>query len=111
MHMRKIFTLFLILQVAFAIAQKTNGAVKKNGYIKKKDPATNKLVYEGEFKNDVPVGKFKYYYPNDSVRAIMHFRTGGKVAYAWLFHMSGKRMAEGKYINRETKDSVWTYYD
>ncbi|MDI1356380.1 MAG: hypothetical protein PSX36_15800 [bacterium] len=82
----------------------------KQGYWKKKDDA-NKLVYEGEFKDDKPVGKFKYYYPNDSVRAIMQFKDGGKIAYAKLFHPSGKRMAEGKYINKEIKDSVWTYYD
>jgi antitoxin component YwqK of YwqJK toxin-antitoxin module len=82
----------------------------KNGYVKKTDEKTNKLVYEGEFKNDKPVGKFKYYYPNDSVRAIMNFREGGKIAYAKLFHINGKRMAEGKYIN-EIKDSVWLYYD
>ena len=111
MRMKKIFTLFIILLVSFSFAQKKDGPGKKNGYIKKKDPVTSKLIYEGEFKDDVPVGRFKYYYPNDSVRAIMHFRNGGKVAYAWLFHMTGKRMAEGKYVNREIKDSVWTYYD
>lgn len=82
----------------------------KNGYIKKKDEKTNKLIYEGEFKNDKPVGKFKYYYPNDSVKAIMDFREGGKIAYARLYHSGGKRMAEGKYIN-EIKDSIWLYYD
>lgn len=82
----------------------------KNGYIKKKDEKTDKLIYEGEFKNDKPVGKFKYYYPNDSVKAIMNFREGGKIAYAKLFHPGGKRMAEGKYIN-EIKDSTWLYYD
>jgi antitoxin component YwqK of YwqJK toxin-antitoxin module len=111
MHMRKFFAFTLVLFAAITFAQKTDAGGKKNGYIKKKDPATNKLVYEGEFKNDIPVGRFKYYYPNDSARAIMHFRTGGKIAYAWLYHPTGKRMAEGKYINRETKDSVWTYYD
>ncbi len=82
----------------------------KNGYIKKKDEKTNKLIYEGEFKNDKPQGKFKYYYPNDSIQAIMNFKEDGKIAYAKLFHPNGKRMAEGKYI-KEIKDSIWLYYD
>jgi antitoxin component YwqK of YwqJK toxin-antitoxin module len=91
-------------------AQVTDEYGRKQGYWKKKDEKTNKLVYEGEFKDNKPVGKFKYYYPNDSVQAIMNFREGGKTAYAKLFHPTGKRMAEGKYIN-EIKDSVWIFYD
>jgi antitoxin component YwqK of YwqJK toxin-antitoxin module len=109
--MRKIFSGLLIFLAIAGMAQKTDPRSRKNGYVKKTDPKTNKVVYEGEFKNDVPVGRFKYYYPNDSVRAIMHFRSGGKAAYAWLFYMTGKRMAEGKYSNKDVKDSVWTYYD
>ncbi|MBL7933401.1 MAG: toxin-antitoxin system YwqK family antitoxin [Bacteroidia bacterium] len=90
--------------------QTTDANGKKQGYWKKRDDK-NHLLYEGEFKDDKPVGKFKYYYPNDSVRAIMTFKDEGRSAYARLFHMNGKRMAEGKYINKEIKDSVWTYYD
>jgi len=63
------------------------------------------------FRDDQPVGKFKYYYPSDSVKAIMNFKADGKGAYVKLFHMNGKRMAEGKYSTKETKDSTWTYYD
>jgi antitoxin component YwqK of YwqJK toxin-antitoxin module len=103
--------LFLFYWSALSFAQPTDANGKKQGYVKKKDE-NNKVVYEGEFKDDKPVGKFKYYYPNDTaVRAIMSFKDGGKTAYAWLFHMNGKRMGEGKYVNKEIKDSVWTYYD
>lgn len=91
-------------------AQTTDAAGRKQGYWKKKD-ASNKLVYEGEFKDDKPVGKFKYYYPNDSIKAIMHFRNGGASALAYLFHANGKRMAIGKYVGKETKDSTWIYFD
>jgi antitoxin component YwqK of YwqJK toxin-antitoxin module len=90
--------------------QTVDASGKKQGYWKKKDDA-GKLMYEGEFKNDVPVGKFKYYYPNDSLKATMSFRKDGKSSYARMFHGNGKRMAEGKYVGREMKDSVWTYYD
>jgi antitoxin component YwqK of YwqJK toxin-antitoxin module len=109
--MQKILSVFLLLSGSLLFAQTTDASGKKQGYWKKKDEKTGKLIYEGEFKDDKPVGKFKYYYPNDSVRAIMYFKDGGKSAYTKLFHMGGKRMAEGRYINKEVKDSVWTYYD
>lgn len=108
--MRYLAFLLFIIQLSLASAQTTDSKGQKQGYWEKKD-ANNKRVYEGEFKDDKPVGKFKYYYPNDSLRAIMQFKDGGNIAYAKLFHPNGKRMAEGKYINRETKDSIWTYYD
>lgn len=91
-------------------AQTTDAQGRKQGYWKKTDEKTNKLVYEGLFKDDKPQGTFKYYYPNDTVRAIMKFRQDGKIAYSTLFHPGGKKMAVGKYVN-EIKDSVWIYYD
>lgn len=108
--MRKLLSFIFILSFIFVSAQTTDSKGKKQGYWKKTDEK-NKLVYEGMFKDNQPVGKFKYYYPNDSVRAIMNFRADGKGAYAKLFHMTGKRMGEGKYSAMEIKDSVWTYYD
>ena len=104
--------LIFILCFAFMAdkSQTTDASGKKQGYWKKTDPKTKKIIYEGEFKDDKPIGKFKYYYPNDSVQAIMNFKDGGKVAYAKLFYPTGKRMGEGKYI-KEIKDSVWFFYD
>lgn len=107
---KAVFIFFTIHSLAFT-AQTIDASGKKQGYWKKKDDKTNKLIYEGQFKDDKPVGKFKYYYPNDSVRAVMLFRNDGKSSFVRLFHMSGKRMAEGNYIGKETKDSTWTYYD
>ncbi len=106
----QILTILLSFSILLVRAQTTDASGKKQGYWKKKDEKTNKLIYEGEFKDDKPVGKFKYYYANDSLQAIMNFRDNGKVAYAKLFHPTGKRMAEGKYIN-EIKDSIWLFYD
>ncbi len=108
--MKKLFTILFAFACLINNAQTTDASGKKQGYWKKVDEKTKKLLYEGTFKDDKPVGKFKYYYANDSVQAIMNFREGGKVATAKLFHPTGKRMAEGKYI-KEIKDSVWHFYD
>lgn len=111
-RMRKFLCILFLVSGCLAIAQTKDAEGRKQGYWKKKDERTNKLIYEGEFKDDKPVGRFKYYYPNDTaVRAIMHFKKGGESAYVKLFHQNGKRMAEGKYVGKEIKDSVWVYYD
>lgn len=107
LSMRQLLTTLLVLNILLLAAQPV---APKQGYVKKTGP-DGKRLYEGEFKDDKPVGRFKYYYPNDSVRAIMDFRNGGTASFARLFHMNGKRMAIGKYINKETKDSTWTYFD
>jgi antitoxin component YwqK of YwqJK toxin-antitoxin module len=108
--MRRFFVFLILFLCLFSGAQTIDEKGRKQGYWKKKD-ADNKLVYEGEFKNDKPVGRFKYYYANDSVRAVMYFKNEGKIAYAKLFHANGKRMAEGKYVGSEVKDSAWLFYD
>jgi len=107
---RAILSLSALLICVISFAQSTDAAGRKQGYWKKKD-ASGKLVYEGLFKDDKPVGKFKYYYPNDSVKAILNFKDNGAYAYAQLFHTNGKRMAVGKYIHKEIKDSLWSYFD
>ncbi|MGZ3884438.1 MAG: toxin-antitoxin system YwqK family antitoxin [Bacteroidia bacterium] len=89
----------------------TDAQGRKQGHWKKLDDKTNKPVYEGNFKDGRPDGVFKYYYPHDSVQAILNFKQGGKYAYAKLFHPNGKLMATGKYVGESVKDSIWTYYD
>jgi antitoxin component YwqK of YwqJK toxin-antitoxin module len=105
---RVILSLCALLMCAGISAQTTDASGRKQGYWKKKDPS-GKLLYEGEFKDNKPVGKFKYYYPNDSVKAILNFKNNG--TYAQLFHMNGKKMAQGKYVGAEIKDSLWSYFD
>ena len=110
MHKYIFFIFSLMISVISYAQTQTDAAGKKQGYWKKMDDKTKKLIYEGLFKDDKPQGVFKYYYPHDTIKAIMNFKQDGKYAYSTLFHSTGKKMAFGKYIG-EDKDSVWTYYD
>lgn len=112
MIMKKAYILFIFCFLFNSLfSQTTDAQGRKQGYWKKKDEKTDKLIYEGMFKDDKPQGIFKYYYPFDTVKAIIDFKQDGKFAYAKLFHPTGKIMAKGKYLGESIKDSVWLYYD
>ena len=108
--LKQLFIIIFFLLSMISQAQTTDEQGRKQGYWKKKDTKTDKLLYEGLFKDDKPMGVIKYYGINDSVKAKMNFVKEGKVAYATLYHLTGKLMAIGKYIT-EIKDSIWHYYD
>lgn len=114
--MKKITLFILVSFLSFAAkAQKkdtlnvTDKAGKKQGHWIKKD-SLNKLVYDGQFKDDVPYGQFKYYYPGGEVKAIINFSNKGQTRRAKMYFKNGKLMSQGKY-NGEKRDSVWVYYN
>lgn len=84
---------------------------KKQGSWKKYFPSTSILDYEGSFKDDIPVGEFKYYFKNGKIKAKMVFKDNGKVSYSTIFYENETNypLASGKYINK-LKDSVWNYW-
>ncbi len=82
---------------------------RKQGHWIKYDQNKNKL-YDGNFKDDVPEGKFVYYMPTGMPWAITIFSQKGKVGYTQHLNNEGKITGEGKYINQQ-KDSLWKFYD
>lgn len=110
--MKNYLLVFFVFSAVVLDAQTIDASGKKQGYWKKKDEKTGKLLYEGEFKDNKPVGTFKHYYSGDTAKkAVTYYKDGGKIAYTSLYHQrTGKIMAKGKYIN-ELKDSVWNFYD
>ncbi|MCF8230207.1 MAG: toxin-antitoxin system YwqK family antitoxin [Bacteroidales bacterium] len=67
------------------------------------------LKYTGQFRDGVPYGTFKYYYPGRKIKAISEFSQNGKVTHTTLFHKNGFKMAAGKYVDQK-RDSVWNLY-
>ncbi|MHC1707656.1 MAG: toxin-antitoxin system YwqK family antitoxin [Bacteroidales bacterium] len=81
---------------------------RKQGFWKKIESGTVK--YEGTFKDDKPVGQFKYYYPGGKVKAITYFTNNGDKGRSTAYHKNGMKMAAGNYLGEE-KDSLWLYYN
>jgi len=71
---------------------------------------TTDVKYQGEFKNDIPVGKFIFFYENGKVRAKNTYQNNGKDSYVSMYHENGKLMSMGKYVD-EKRDSIWVFLD
>lgn len=71
---------------------------------------TKNVKYRGDFINDIPVGKFIFFYENGKVKAKNTYLNKGKDSYVSMYHENGKLMSMGKYVN-EQKDSVWVFLD
>jgi antitoxin component YwqK of YwqJK toxin-antitoxin module len=104
-----ILTTLLLPIVLFA--QDNINVVDKNG--KKQGPwkkyESGKLVYEGQFKDDVPYGTFKYYHTNGKLKSETEFVQGVHKVRTVMYHENGHKASEGAYID-QLKDGEWRYY-
>jgi len=115
MKFQFIILVYLFLCVIKLDAQKTINVTdvkgSKQGIWVKLNPKTNKVIYKGQFKDNKPIGIFKYYFDEiDTIKTIIEFRKDGKSAFATIYHLNSFIKAKGKYVN-EKKDSVWSFYD
>lgn len=105
--------IFTILFVGMFFAQdmnKTDSKGRKQGKWIKYYEGTNNKRYVGQFVDDIPTGKFTYYYDTGEPSAVSVFSENGIVTRTKTYHKNGNLMATGKYINHE-KDSVWWYFN
>jgi antitoxin component YwqK of YwqJK toxin-antitoxin module len=67
-------------------------------------------IYSGTFINDLPTGKFIYYYPNGKIKSITLFYSKSNQAFTQFYNTEGRKISQGKVIGNE-KDSTWVFYD
>ena len=113
MNVRLFFVIVTTALSTFTSAQdapnKTDAMGKKQGHWIKLDD-NRKKIYEGNFIDNVPVGKFIYFYDTGIPWSETVFSQNGKVAHTKMFDAGGKITGEGKYVN-EKKDSLWKFYN
>lgn len=108
--MKTTILLFCLLFTFVLSAQnKIDANGKKQGPWKKNHPNSSALQYEGQFKDDKPIGTFVYYYPSKSKQAIIIHEPNSNKSTATFFHESGVILSKGNYLNMK-KDSVWCNY-
>ncbi len=101
------FSVTVICQTGSGI-NKTDEQGRKQGHWMKKYPHGT-IQYEGEFKDDHPVGEFKRYYENSKLKSALIYSSDGNEADATIFHPNGFISSKGKYIN-QLKEGTWKFY-
>lgn len=80
----------------------------KQGYWKKYYP-NGKLMYQGFFEDDRPVGEMKRYFKSGNLKAILIFNEKSDYSSAKIYYEDGALASEGFYAGSK-KDSIWKYY-
>lgn len=95
--------------VSFSQLNQIDANGKKQGEWMKTFHDSNDIRYKGQFKDDKPVGKFVYYYPEGQVRSIITHDDNSNRSEAFFYHPTKELLAHGIYRGDE-KDSVWTHF-
>lgn len=87
---------------------KTDQQGRKQGHWIKRYPNTN-IMYDGIFKDDHPVGEFKRYFENNTIKSLLKYSDDGKVASTIIYHPNGYISSSGTYVN-QLKDGKWQFF-
>uniref|UniRef100_UPI00321787E7 toxin-antitoxin system YwqK family antitoxin n=1 Tax=uncultured Draconibacterium sp. TaxID=1573823 RepID=UPI00321787E7 len=105
--MRIILLLLLFIPTSvFSQINQTDANGLRQGKWEKKQ-VNGRPIYEGEFKDDKPVGEWKRYHPGGQVKAVIIYN--GDTAQTQLFDVWRKKVAEGNYVNQK-KEGIWKIY-
>ncbi len=110
--MKKIKLLLFILLPIFVFSQGTINQTDSNGLRQgswKKTYSNGKLRYEGQFKDNKPVGEWNRFYKNGKKQAVISYSEKSDSASAQLFDSNGKFIAAGIFLN-EKKEGLWKFY-
>jgi len=112
---QKIIIIASLLTISIYISGQTETGInftdsqgRKQGHWIKKYDGDN-IMYEGYFKNDHPVGEFKRYNENNSLKSILIYSEDGRTANATIYHPNGKISSRGLYID-QMKEGKWQFF-
>ncbi len=100
-------TQMLSSQVADTI-NRTDSSGMKQGYWRVDYP-NGRPLYKGYFVNDRPVGEFRRFYEDGTLRALMNHLENGRDAEATFFHPNGNIAAKGLYVNQK-REGTWRLF-
>jgi len=109
--MRLIFFLVFMGVLASPVhaQNKKDSKGRKQGVWEKNYPDGKTRLYTGQFKDDQPVGEFRYYFESGKIKSIVQHETRER-SYAWFYFENEQLMSEGQYVNQK-KDSVWRNFN
>jgi antitoxin component YwqK of YwqJK toxin-antitoxin module len=85
----------------------TDKGMKQGHWIKKYPHGV--VMYDGYFKDDHPVGEFRRYYENSTIKSVLTYSADGKEADAILYHPNGQIASKGKFRD-QLKEGKWLFF-
>jgi antitoxin component YwqK of YwqJK toxin-antitoxin module len=114
MNVKIMIITFLLTISAIATCQ-TEGEInkfdqqgRKQGHWIKRYPNGN-IMYNGIFNEGHPIGEFKRYSEDNTLKSVLNYSTDGKEATAILYHPNGNISSEGTFINQK-KEGKWRFF-
>lgn len=108
----KEFLLIILMLPLLAVSQEmtnqTDQVGLKQGRWIRKYP-NGKVMYEGTFRDDKPVGEWKRFHESGALKAVMQYQHSSDSVNAVLYDINGKTIAEGRYV-AERKTGLWKQY-
>jgi antitoxin component YwqK of YwqJK toxin-antitoxin module len=103
-----VLTLLAMMPLLLPAQNLTDVEGRKQGPWVKKYP-NGKIMYEGTFRNDTPVGLFKRYNEEGILISELTYGDGNDETAAVFFHPDGTKAAEGIYMAR-MKEGLWRFW-
>ena len=101
-----LFILFPLLSLSQINQTDVNGM--RQGLWQKRQP-NGRLIYEGHFKDDRPVGEWKRYHNGGQIKAILQYRENSDSADTRMYDEFGDKVAEGVFLDQK-KVGNWVYF-
>ncbi len=103
-----IATLFVLVPCLLQSQNLIDSTGKKQGpWVK--NYTNGKIMYEGTFKDDKPVGLFKRYNEKGILQSEMTYADKKDEAQVVFFHPDGQKAGEGTYVARK-KEGLWKFF-
>lgn len=111
--MHRIFLMVIISLIPFAASsQDTLNVTDPSGFRQgrwKKIDAEGHLLYEGQFRDNLPVGTFRYFYPTGEIKTVLVYTDTSMTAAVTSYFRNSRKMAAGWYKD-EKKEGLWQFY-
>lgn len=111
----KTFLITSLLAVSVAAAGQTETHLnvsdqqgRKQGHWIKRYP-NETIMYDAYFKDNHPIGEFKRYFDNQTLKSVLIFSDDGRKADATIYHPNGYISSKGVYID-QMKEGKWQFF-
>jgi antitoxin component YwqK of YwqJK toxin-antitoxin module len=109
MKARYLIAVLMLLTPCYLLSQNVTDAAGKKQGTWVKHYLNGKIMYEGTFRDDNPVGLFRRYYEDGTLQSELSYDDKTGEARAVFYYQDSTKAAEGMYVARK-KEGLWKFY-